>query len=163
MEIQSLRLEPDLSQQQQHQYITTTPNNIFQMISPRVKIDLSDSSSPVPGQWTDSNFLAAVYGYVGPSIVTFGLIGNLLILLVVGRSSMSGKLQAAYIYALQVLAVLLFIVPGASEARREEKRASSDDKLGLKIGEARPFHVLILCVIVFHRRNAGLSFGAGSV
>ena len=93
------------------------------MISPRVKIDLSDSSSPVPGQWTDSNFLAAVYGYVGPSIVTFGLIGNLLILLVVGRSSMSGKLQAAY--ALQVLTVLLFIVPGASEARREEKRASS--------------------------------------
>lgn len=53
------------------------------------KIDSSDSSSPIPGD--NSVALETVYGIVGPSIVTFGLIGNLLILFVVRRSSMTGK------------------------------------------------------------------------
>lgn len=53
------------------------------------KLDVSDSNSMVPG--VETNALAAVYGIVGPSIVTFGLIGNILILFVVGRSSMIGK------------------------------------------------------------------------
>lgn len=54
------------------------------------KLDSSDSQSPIPGE--QSTFLHAVYGTVGPAIVTFGLIGNLIILLVVGRSSMSGNM-----------------------------------------------------------------------
>lgn len=53
------------------------------------KLDLSDSLSPVPGE--DSDMLAYIYGIVGPSIVTFGLIGNILILIVVKRSSMAGR------------------------------------------------------------------------
>ena len=55
----------------------------------RIKVDLSDTKSPVPGE--ESDMLEAVYGIVGPSIVTFGLIGNILILFVVKKSSMSGK------------------------------------------------------------------------
>lgn len=54
------------------------------------KLDKSDSKSEVPGEQSD--MLEAVYGIVGPSIVTFGLIGNILILFVVRKSSMSGKL-----------------------------------------------------------------------
>lgn len=110
MEIQSLRLfEPDLSQQQQ-QAPTITPTNFMirkidlsnssSIIPGQLPIDLSNSSNPVSDQLT-SDFLAAVYGYVGPSIVTFGLIGNLLILLVVGRSSMSGKLTCLRVYCVQ--------------------------------------------------------------
>ena len=37
-----------------------------------------------------SPLLATVYGTVGPFIVTFGLIGNTLILIVVARSNMNG-------------------------------------------------------------------------
>jgi hypothetical protein len=111
MEIQSLRLfEPDLSQQQQPTP-TITPKNFMMyrkidlsnsssIIPGQLPIDLSNSSNPVSDQLT-SDFLAAVYGYVGPSIVTFGLIGNLLILLVVGRSSMSGKLTCLRVYCVQ--------------------------------------------------------------
>ena len=91
MEIQSLRLHEsaDLSQHVT-QSTTFSPGTIIAIQLTNIsKIDLASSNSTVPGQ--DSNFLSAIYGYVGPSIVTFGLIGNLLILLVVGRSSMTGK------------------------------------------------------------------------
>ena len=55
------------------------------------KLDPSDSSSPVPGIDSDvADAFAFIYGVVGPTIVTFGLIGNLLILFVVGRSRMEG-------------------------------------------------------------------------
>jgi hypothetical protein len=55
------------------------------------KIDASDSNSPVPGIDSDvADAFAFIYGVVGPTIVTFGLIGNLLILFVVGRSRMEG-------------------------------------------------------------------------
>lgn len=69
------------------EHLTTTVYRCAQERSR--KLDLSDSFSPVPGE--DSDALATVYGIVGPSIVSFGLIGNLLILFVVGRSSMTGK------------------------------------------------------------------------
>lgn len=58
------------------------------------KVDLSDSSSPVPGE--ENDMLAYIYGIVGPSIVTFGLIGNILILIVVKRSSMAGRLISSF-------------------------------------------------------------------
>ena len=61
------------------------------------KVDSSSTSSPVPGN--QSTLLLAVYGTVGPSVVTFGLIGNLIILLVVARSPMSGNLTI-YLFSL---------------------------------------------------------------
>lgn len=61
------------------------------------KVDTSGTSSPTPGN--QSTLLLAVYGTVGPSIVTFGLIGNLIILLVVARSPMSGNLTI-YLFSL---------------------------------------------------------------
>ena len=62
-------------------------------IRSRIKLDLSDSTSLVPGIDGDFNdAFAFIYGVVGPTIVTFGLIGNLLILFVVGRSRMEGDL-----------------------------------------------------------------------
>lgn len=79
MEILALRLLEE-------EFITPTP---IPPRNSRIKVDLSDSNSTIPGEESDA--LAAVYGIVGPSIVTFGLIGNILILFVVGRSSMIGK------------------------------------------------------------------------
>lgn len=69
---------------------TTTPPTTHL----RRKLDPSDSTSPVPGVNSDAaDAFAFIYGVVGPTIVTFGLIGNILILFVVGRSRMEGEKQ----------------------------------------------------------------------
>ncbi len=52
-------------------------------------MDLAGSSSVEPE--SIDPILGIAYGIVGPVIVTFGLIGNLLILVVVGKSSMKGS------------------------------------------------------------------------
>ena len=83
MEILSLRLYDG------EEFVAPTSLPKFQPGGMTRKIDGSDSTSPVPGE--NSLALETVYGIVGPSIVTFGLIGNLLILFVVKRSSMTGK------------------------------------------------------------------------
>lgn len=62
--------------------------------SRRIHIETSDSNSPVPGVDSDAaDAFAFIYGVVGPTIVTFGLIGNILILFVVGRSRMEGEMR----------------------------------------------------------------------
>lgn len=84
MEAYSLQFERDFEPTTEAT-TTTTMVNIWQ----GRKLDKSGSNSTIPGE--ESTFLLVVYGTVGPAIVTFGLIGNLIILAVVGRSSMSGK------------------------------------------------------------------------
>ena len=68
--------------------LTTTAASKFK------KVDSSGSASLVPGVDSDvADAFAFIYGVVGPTIVTFGLIGNILILFVVGRSRMEGEMQ----------------------------------------------------------------------
>lgn len=89
MEAYDLRFDPD------YDPVARALNGSANMTIPvpgTRKIDSSSTSSPVPGN--QSTLLFAVYGTVGPSIVTFGLIGNLIILLVVARSPMSGNLTS---------------------------------------------------------------------
>lgn len=97
MEILALRLFD------RDEYVPPTTASAFRPNVDLRKIDLSDSSSPVLAEEYDS--LATVYGIVGPSIVSFGLIGNLLILIVVGRSSMSGKMIFFYQLVLSLTVV----------------------------------------------------------
>ena len=55
-----------------------------------MKVNFSTVTSLVP---PSSALLATVYGTVGPVIVSFGLIGNTLILVVVARSNMTGTVH----------------------------------------------------------------------
>jgi hypothetical protein len=68
----------------------------FHKVDPSArKVDLSGSRREIPNDSDPLEELVTLngiaYGIVGPSIVTFGLIGNILILVVVGKSSMKGK------------------------------------------------------------------------
>jgi hypothetical protein len=68
----------------------------FHKVDPTArKVDLSGSRREIPNDSDSLEELVTLngiaYGIVGPSIVTFGLIGNILILVVVGKSSMKGK------------------------------------------------------------------------
>lgn len=81
--------------------------------SRRIHIETSDSNSPVPGVDSDAaDAFAFIYGVVGPTIVTFGLIGNILILFVVGRSRMEGAIPV-YLSALALsdMGALLSSIP----------------------------------------------------
>ncbi|EFX89018.1 hypothetical protein DAPPUDRAFT_95505 [Daphnia pulex] len=88
---------------------TTTPP----MTHTSRKVDRSDSTSLVPGVNSDAaDAFAFIYGVVGPTIVTFGLIGNILILFVVGRSRMEGAIPV-YLSALALsdMGALLSSIP----------------------------------------------------